>query len=53
LRLAEKPRDVRHGLVTRRQSLELVSLRGMHNEDAKPSCQVTRACRRRFRMSAW
>src|SRR5262249_13712599 len=40
---AEKPRNVRHGLVPRCQAFELASLRGMHNGDAKSSCQVTRS----------
>src|SRR5262249_45287644 len=42
LRFAEKPRNVGHGLVAGYQSFKLARLRGMHNGDAKPSCQVTR-----------
>src|SRR5262249_35437834 len=42
LRFAEKPRNVGHGLVAGYQSFKLARLRGMHNGDAKPPCQVTR-----------
>src|SRR6516225_231638 len=40
---AEKPRNVGHGLVAGYQSFKVARLRGMHNGDAKPSCQLTRS----------